>query len=116
METPVVSVFCTAFNHEKYVARALESVVSQKTTFPFELIVHDDASTDGTAAVIWEYEQRYPNIIRAIYQTENQYSKGIEVFDAFIKPLCRGKYIAICEGDEVREIYAFCNQHNLWRN
>jgi len=100
METPVVSVFCTAYNHEKYIARALESVICQKTNFPFELIVHDDASTDGTAAVIREYAARYPQIIRPIYQTENQYSKGIEVFDAFIKPLCRGKYIAICEGDD----------------
>jgi len=109
----VVSVFCTAYNHEKYIARALESVICQKTNFPFELIVHDDASTDGTAAVIREYAARYPQIIRPIYQTENQYSKGIEVFDAFIKPLCRGKLKVTVTGGKLLGLGSACPYYDL---
>ena len=65
-----VSVICTAYNHEQYLRTCLDGLVSQKTNFPFEIIVHDDASTDGTAAIIREYEEKYPktsipNIIRS---------------------------------------------------
>ena len=63
-----VSVLCTAFNHENYIRDALEGFVSQKTDFPFEVLVNDDCSTDGTADVIREYAARYPDIIRPFYQ------------------------------------------------
>lgn len=95
-----VSVICAAYNHEKYIAKALESFVTQQTDFPFEVIVHDDASTDGTAAIIREYEKKYPDIIRPIYQTENQYQKGIGVVGEILFPAARGTYFAICEGDD----------------
>jgi len=72
----------------------------QKTTFPFEILIHDDASTDGTADIIREYEAKYPDIIKPIYQTENQYSKGINPYIAFVYPRAQGKYIALCEGDD----------------
>lgn len=95
-----VSVYCLAYNHENYIRDALEGFVSQKTTFRYEVLVHDDASTDGTADIIREYAERYPDIIRPIYQTENQYSKGIYVTREVIWPRMRGRYVAICEGDD----------------
>jgi len=72
----------------------------QKVDFPFEIIVHDDASTDKTAEIIREYEMAYPNLIVAIYQSENQWSKGIRPSPNFVWPKARGKYIALCEGDD----------------
>ena len=95
-----VSVICTAYNHEKYIAKALDGFVNQKTDFRYEVIVHDDASTDGTVAIIREYEKRYPDIIRVIYQTENQYSKGIRIMDDIIYPEITGEYVALCEADD----------------
>lgn len=100
MDNPVmVSVMCKAFNHEKYIRQALDSFVMQKTDFPFEIVVHDDASTDGTADIIREYERKYPDIIKPIYQTENQYSQGKNPSE-FMLPIMRGKYVALCEGDD----------------
>ena len=96
----IVSVYCLAYNHEKYIKSALEGFVNQITNFRYEVIIHDDASTDGTAAIIREYETKYPDIIKPIYQKENQYSKGISILYSFILPKARGKYIAICEGDD----------------
>ena len=96
----LVSVYCMTYNHVGYIRDALEGFVRQKTDFPFEVIVHDDASTDGTADIIREYEKKYPDIIRPIYQTENQYSKGINPYLAYIFPRLRGKYVAVCEGDD----------------
>ena len=89
-----VSVLCTAFNHENYIRDALEGFVSQKTDFPFEVLVNDDCSTDGTADVIREYAARYPDIIRPFYQEENLYSKiGMPaLFAAVFYPNARGKY------------------------
>lgn len=95
-----VSVYCLAYNHEKYIRKTLEGFVMQKTDFKYEVFVHDDASTDGTAAIIKEYAEKYPDIIKPIFQTENQYSKGIKITRTFIYPLMKGKYIAMCEGDD----------------
>ena len=74
-EDLMVTICCTAYNHEPYIRQCLEGFVMQKANFHFEAIVHDDASTDGTAAIIQEYAEKYPNIIKPIYETENQYSK-----------------------------------------
>lgn len=95
-----VSIYCLAYNHKKYIRDALEGFVNQKTTFRFEAIVHDDASTDGTQEVIREYAEKYPNIIKPVFQKENQYSQGVDIIDNFILPKMRGKYVAICEGDD----------------
>lgn len=97
---PVVSVCCTAYNQEPYIRTCLEGILMQQTSFPIEVLVHDDASTDATAAVIREYEARYPDIVKPIYQTENQYSKGVHISQTFQYPYVQGKYIAICEGDD----------------
>lgn len=96
----LVSICCLAYNHEKYIRKTLEGFINQKTTFDIEVLVHDDASTDGTADIIREYEERYPDIIKPIYQTENQYSKGIKMTWKYQYPRVRGKYIALCEGDD----------------
>ena len=96
----IVSVVCFAYNHEKYIRQTLEGFVGQKTNFKFEILIHDDASTDGTADIIREYEQKYPDIIKPVYQTENQYSKNIKLEKVYIYPQIRGKYIAFCEGDD----------------
>lgn len=96
---PVVSVVCTTFNHERYVEQALIGFLTQHTRVPFEIIVHDDLSTDRTRDVVSAYATRYPNIIRTIYQTQNQYSQGkTSALIAFGH--CKGKYIAFCEGDD----------------
>ena len=99
MEKILVSVFCSTYNHGKYIKDALEGFVSQKTSFPFEVIVHDDASTDKTADIIREYEKKYPEIIKPIYQPENIYGKKNRIF-AYMLPKAKGKYIALCEGDD----------------
>ncbi len=95
-----VSVICNAYNHERYIRDTLEGFVMQKTDFAFEVLIHDDASTDKTADIIREYEVKYPALIKPIYQTENQYSKGIGVSRVFQEPRVQGKYIAFCEGDD----------------
>lgn len=95
-----VSVYCLTYNHEKYIKRCLDGFVMQKTDFKFEVFVHDDASTDNTAKIVKEYGEKYPDIIKPIYQRENQYSKGIEITSAYIFPHLSGKYIALCEGDD----------------
>jgi len=98
--TPLVSINCIAYNHEKYIEDAIEGFLIQETDFPFEIIVHDDASKDRTADIIREYEAQYPNLIKSICQTENQFSNGRNPLYEFTFPLSKGKYIALCEGDD----------------
>lgn len=105
-----VSVVCMAFNHEKYIRKTLEGFVSQKTDFPFEVIVHDDASTDHTADIIREYEQQYPHIIKPIYQKQNQHTLHTDVRAEFLLPKIQGKYVALCEGDDF-----WCDPNKLQR-
>ena len=95
-----VTVICLAYNHVAYIREALEGFVRQRTDFPFEVLVHDDASTDGTTDIIREYAERYPHIIHPVYQTENQYSKGACIARDYLFPLVRGRYVALCEGDD----------------
>ena len=96
----VVTILTLAYNHEPYIRQCLDGIVMQQTTFKFELLIHDDASTDGTADIIREYESKYPNIIKPIYQKENQYSKKIPIGVTYLYPRAKGKYIALCEGDD----------------
>ena len=95
-----VSVLCLAYNHEKYIRRCLESILSQKTQFDFEIIINDDASSDKTAEIIKEYEDRYPKKFKTIYQKENKYSKGEAIIEKYMLPKASGKYIAFCECDD----------------
>jgi glycosyltransferase involved in cell wall biosynthesis len=95
-----VSIVCNTYNHEKYIRDTLDSFVMQKTNFPFEILIHDDASTDSTVDIIREYEAKYPQLFNCIYQTENQYSKGGGISDKFQFPRANGDFVAICEGDD----------------
>ena len=100
MEKPLVSVFCLTYNHESMIEDALKGFVMQKTNFPFEVFVHDDASTDGTVRIIKQYAEAYPQIIRPVLQTENQYSKHVKITNTYLVPRATGKYFAFCEGDD----------------
>ncbi len=95
-----VSVLCATYNHEEYLRETLDSFLAQKTDFPFEVLVNDDASTDGTAEILAEYAAKYPDIIRPFYQKENLYSRRINLYDVVFFPEVRGEYIAVCEGDD----------------
>ena len=99
MLIPDVSVLCITYNHERYIRKAIESFLNQKTTFSFEIVIHDDCSTDGTRKILADYAKKYPDIIVLILQNENQYSKGRNVIQ-LAQNVCRGRYIAICEGDD----------------
>lgn len=99
--TPLmVTIRCITYNQEIYIRQCLEGFVMQKTNFRYEAIVHDDASTDGTAAIIREYEEKYPDIIKPIYETENQYSKHDGSLRRIMEENTHGKYVALCEGDD----------------
>lgn len=97
---PLVSIKNLVYNHEKYIAQALDGFLMQKTDFPFEVIVHDDASTDNSAQIIREYEKKFPSIIKPIYETENQYSKHDGSLGRIVNSKLSGKYVALCEGDD----------------
>lgn len=97
-ETIIVSVFMITYNHEKFLSKALDSVLMQKTTFPFEIVIGEDCSTDGTRAILKEYELKYPNIIFPIYH-ENNVGAMRNAYE-FTLPKCKGKYISCLEGDD----------------
>ncbi|MDF1584652.1 MAG: glycosyltransferase [Methyloprofundus sp.] len=94
---PLVSVWMIAYNHEKFISEAIEGVLMQKTTFPIELIIGEDGSTDKTALIIKEYVKKYPDLIKARYNMPN-----IGMMPNMVKTLqeCSAKYIALCEGDD----------------
>ena len=96
---PLVSILCIAYNHGKYICQCLNGIMNQKTDFPFEIIVHDDASTDDTPAIIQEFEHKYPQLFHCIYQRENQVKLKKPIVRNLL-PLIRGKYVAVCEGDD----------------
>ncbi len=102
-EKTEVSIVCDTFNHEKYIAKAIESFLMQKTSFKFEVLIHDDASTDRTVEIIQKYVEKYPDIIKPIFQKENQYSQHINIQLTYQSPRARGKYLALCEGDDFWE-------------
>lgn len=99
-EPLMVTIRCITYNHEPYIRQCLEGFVMQKTNFRFEAIVHDDASTDGTADIIREFADKYPDIIKPIFETENQYSKHDGSIRRIMDAHTHGKYVAICEGDD----------------
>lgn len=101
---PLVSVCCTTYNMEKMISETIDSILAQKTNFPFEVIIHDDASTDRTQKIISTYAENYPGLIRTIFQKKNIYTShegGLGyLFNHFILPETRGAYIAISDGDD----------------
>lgn len=96
----MVSIRCATYNHAPYIRQCLDGFVMQKTNFRFEAIVHDDASTDGTTEIVREYAEKYPDIIKPMYEKENQYSRNLPAMNDAINERLVGKYVAICEGDD----------------
>lgn len=126
-----LTVCCITYNHVGYISQCIEGFLMQKTTFPIRIIIHDDASTDGTTDILKDYERKNPSLIKLILQIENKYSKGIDIFSTYIYPILNCKYIATCEGDdywtdpyklqkqvdflEANPKYVFCG-HNFMNN
>lgn len=100
ISSPLVTIWCLAYNHEAYIEQALDSFLMQKTDFPFEIVVHDDVSSDRTAEIIKKYTEKFPSIIHPIYETENQYSKQDGSLRRIKYASIKGKYVALCEGDD----------------
>lgn len=96
---PLLNIKCATFNHVDYICDAIHGFLSQETEFPFDVVVHDDASTDGTADILRDYERRYPRIVKVIYQQRNLFSQGVPR-DGYMRPFLTGKYVAFCEGDD----------------
>jgi glycosyltransferase involved in cell wall biosynthesis len=97
MEKPLLSVCLITYNHEKYVRKALDSIINQKVNFAWEIIIADDFSTDGTRAIIKNYLEDFPGLIRILFQTENV-GPGKNFVDLINS--AEGKYIAYLEGDD----------------
>ena len=98
-KTTLVSICCVTYNHENFIKDCIEGFIKQKTDFDYEILIHDDASTDYTTGIVREYEKKYPKLIKVIYQTENQFLKQNVLFNILF-PMAKGKYIALCEGDD----------------
>lgn len=96
---PLVSVLCHTFDHAPYIGYALRSLLAQRTNFPFEVIVRDDASSDGTREIVERFAMRYPRLIRPVLETQNRYRQGVKPVAATF-PLARGMFVAFCDGDD----------------
>ncbi len=97
---PLVTILCLAHNHLAYIRDAMDGFLMQQTTFPIEIIMHDDCSTDGTADVIREYEARHSDCLHGIYQHRNRYAESISEWNDFLFSKVKGKYIAFSDGDD----------------
>ncbi len=98
-DEPMVSVLCISYNAEAFVEQCLHGILSQETNFKFEVVFHDDASSDGTQTIVQEFINAYPSRIVPIFQEKNQYSMGISPLRSSI-PFIRGEYVAFCEADD----------------
>lgn len=97
---PLVSICCVTYHHGPYLAQALDSFLSQRADVSIEILAHDDASPDETPAILRAYAERYPDVVFPLYETENQYQKGVAMDATFNFPRARGRFIALCEGDD----------------
>lgn len=104
----LVSICCLSFNHEKYIAQTLDSFLSQKTSFKFEILVHDDASTDQTRKILLRYKKKFPDKFRLMLRRKNQYlnHRHYAIWAFFLK--AKGTFVALCEGDDY-----WCDEYKL---
>lgn len=99
LHSPLVSVLMTTFNHERFIAQALDGILMQEVEFPYEVVIGEDKSTDRTREIVCEYQRMHPDKIRLRLSKENLYSQGLKPGWGVLHA-CRGKYIAMCEGDD----------------
>jgi glycosyltransferase involved in cell wall biosynthesis len=99
-DAPSVTVRITTYNQARFIRACIEGVLMQVADFPVEILIHDDASTDGTSDIVREYADRYPDFIRAFVRKRNQRSLGKRIRTKTLLRLSRGKYTALCEGDD----------------
>ena len=97
MSNPLVSIVCITYNHEPYLRQALDSFLMQKTLFAYEIVLAEDCSSDGTRKICEEYAVKYPDIIHYIWSDNNV---GAVENEARAIRAAKGKYIALCEGDD----------------
>ena len=97
MSEPLASVCMITYNHKPYIRQAIEGVLRQETDFPYELLIGEDCSTDGTREIVFDYQRQYPQIIRVITSDKNV---GARKNSLRTRRACTGKYIAYCEGDD----------------
>lgn len=106
---PEVTVLIITFNHSKYISKCIESVLNQKTNFNYEILIHDDASSDNTVEIINSYIQKFGNKIRLISQKINQYPIGINnIIFKYVVPHIKGKYVTYTDGDDY-----WCDEEKL---
>ncbi|MEA5049245.1 MAG: glycosyltransferase family 2 protein [Eubacteriales bacterium] len=98
---PLVTVILPTHDHAPFISRAVESILAQKTTFPFDILIHDDASGDGTTEIVKNYAAKYPDKITLIAQTVNQYKTDKKIQTHILYPRITAKYTAICDGDDL---------------
>jgi len=96
---PLVSIICGTYNQKPFISKCLDSIINQVTDFPVEIILHDDASTDGTTEIVNDYANRFPTLIKLIIQTKNQYSETNKLRIKLLE-YARGDYVALCDGDD----------------
>ena len=99
MNIPKVSIICITYNHVNFIRDCLDGFIMQKTDFPFEVLIHDDASNDGTTDIVREYAEKYPEVFVPFYEEENQFGKTDFCRDILF-PKIRGEFVAVCEGDD----------------
>lgn len=96
----LVSICMLAYNHEKWIGKAIQSIMDQITEYSFKLYIHEDVSTDKTRDIVLKYASEYPDKIELVLADENRYSKGIRIIPEILAPMTKGKYICLCEGDD----------------
>lgn len=97
----LVSICMLTYNHAPWLRNTLSGILNQKTDFGFEILIHDDASTDGSQDIIREFQARYPRIIKPILQQENKWSQGINPSIEYNYPRANAEFVAWCEGDDM---------------
>ena len=110
MNTPLVSICCITYNHTQFIRKCLDGFLMQETTFPIEILIHDDCSTDGTTEIIREYEAKYPDLIFPLYEDENASN-----FDSRIKTIIALATNDWCISVELKEdkiTYGICLKCN----
>lgn len=99
-DTVEVSIVCITYNHAKFIKKAIDGFLKQKTNFKYEIIIHDDLSTDGTREILLDYQKKYPDKIRLLLEDENQFSKDVRILLALCLPAVKGRYVAVSDGDD----------------